>query len=406
MKIRTTVVLAIALTTTATACKKKKTEGTQEPQGTTPKTTEPGPGSNPTPEPPKPTPKTGQELAAAYTACVNQINDAKFDDFRKNCIADSYTAHQMDGDDISGGDKMVEYFKNMRVGFPDLKLSPQLVMVNGRNILAVELMTGTNSADSKTPDGKDMKATNKKVGALMLHKLAINDENKATEEWVYMDQRTILGQLGVLPKEAGKTRPALEKGWDGAPIVLVTADDAKEKANLEAVKKANDAINAHKVADVSALVTDDVIESDQAGDADHKGKKEMEKSTQGFLAAFPDVKIDAPNVYAAGDYVIVLGTMTGTNKGPMGPIKATNKQVTGNYAEVVKLKDGKIAELWRFRNSMAMAKQLGLMPDAAKPGDATKTDATKTDATKTDAKDVKKDADKKTPDATKKDATK
>jgi len=154
----------------------------------------------------------------------------------------------------------------------------------------------------------------------------------------------------------------IEKGWAGAPIIVVAADDAKEKANLEIVKKSNEAFNTHKVPDALAFWADDGLESDQAGDKDAKGKKELEAGLKTFLTAFPDVKLDVPNLYAAGDFVVALGTFSGTNTGPLGKMKKTDKKVTGNFAEVIKIKDNKVAEIWRFRNGMAMAQQLGLMP--------------------------------------------
>ena len=113
-----------------------------------------------------------------------------------------------------------------------------------------------------------------------------------------------------------------------------------------------------------------------------------------FLTAFPDVKIEAPNNYAAGDYVVSLGTFTGTNTGPMGKMKKTDKKVTGNFAEIVKIKDNKVSEIWRFRNGFAMAMQMGLVPQpgaapAAPAGDKAgdKKDEKKgADATKKDEK--------------------
>ena len=43
-------------------------------------------------------------------------------------------------------------------------------------------------------------------------------------------------------------------------------------------------------------------------------------------------------------------------------MKPTKKAVKGQFAEVAKIKDGKIAELWRFRNGLSMAVQMGLAP--------------------------------------------
>jgi steroid delta-isomerase-like uncharacterized protein len=202
----------------------------------------------------------------------------------------------------------------------------------------------------------------------MYQRLAVNDENKVTEEWAYFDPATMMGQLGI-SKGAPPARPVMEKGMDGAPVIAVAADDDKEKQNLETIKKANDAFNTKKVADTMAFYADDAMESDQATAADVKGKKEIEKGVQMFWKAFPDVKVETKGSWAAGDYVVVEGTFTGTNDGPMGKMPKTGKKVTGQYAEIFKLKDGKITEVWRFRNGLAMAMQLGLLPMPAAGGD-------------------------------------
>lgn len=376
MKTRTMVVFALGLALAA-GCKKKDKDNagtTTAGSGSSTAVTKPTEGSGSAmakpAEPPKPTPKTGKDLAQVYLDCGAQMNAGKFDDFMKACAADSFVAHMADDKD-SKRDESAAEMKDMRAAFPDSKAQPQLVFVNGRNVLAVTLMGGTHEGTMKTPMG-DVPATKKKIGSLMYHRLAINDENKATEEWSYFDPTTMMGQLGLLPKEAPPVRPAMEKGLDGAPIVVVAADDDKEKQNLETVKKANEAFNSKKPADAMAFYADDALESDQATGADAKGKKEIEKGMQMFWKAFSDVKAEAKGSWAAGDYVIVEGTFTGTNDGPMGKMPKTGKKVTGQYAEVFKLKDGKITEVWRFRNGLAMAMQLGLVPMPKAGGDMKK----------------------------------
>jgi predicted ester cyclase len=276
---------------------------------------------------------------------------------------------------------------------PDFKHEPQLVMVSGRAILAINLVSGKHTGPMKMADGSELKGTDKKFGILTYDHIRTNEENKTTEEWEYMDHHSMLGQLGLAPKEQGPTRPAIEKGWPGAPIILVAKDDAAEKANLELLGKSTEAFNAHKPADVSALWADDIVVSDQAEATDTKGKAENEKGLKALFAAFPDAKISETHHFASGDYVVVEGRLTGTHKGPLGPMKPTNKPIDLAYAEVFKLKGGKVVELWRFRDGMAMMAQLTAKPapkgeapkgDAPK-GDAPKTDAPKADAPKTDA---------------------
>jgi predicted ester cyclase len=370
---RTTLVLALAVSA-GIACNKKKSEEQVDKgnTGTTPTTGSDTTAPKPTEPPPpaKPATKSGAELADWYLECGKKMADKKMDDFKKDCTTAETVIHHVDDKDMKIDD-MSAMMANMQTAFPDGKMEPQLVMVNGRNIFAVVLFTGTHEGALKTPDGKEIPATHKKVGQMFFQKLAINDENKATEVWEFMDPASMMGQLGLLPKGT-PFRAAIDKGWDGAPIKVVAADDAKEKANLEAAKKSNDAFNAHKIPDIQAFWADDAVESDQADDKDAKGKKELDAGLKMFFTAFPDVKLEVPNTYAAGDYVVEIGTFSGTNSGPMGKMKKTDKKVTGNYAELLKIKDGKVTNLWRFRNGLAMAMQLGLAPQpgaAPAPGD-------------------------------------
>jgi predicted ester cyclase len=317
-------------------------------------------------------PLAGKDLADKYTKCIGMINDGKFDDFTSQCIAADYKGHDMDMGDMSGAESIKNEFASLKKAFPDWKMTPQLVLVNGRNILAVELTTGTNSGPLQmAPGAPETPATNKKLGMLVFHRLTMNDQNKANEEWMYEDPSTMMGQLGLLPKSAPPMRPATDTSWEGAPNITVAADNDTEKKNLETVKAMTDAFNAHKVPDMMALMTDDAVESDQADAQDYKGKKDIEKDLKTFLGAFSDGKITVDSTYAAGDYVVELGTFEGTNDHDLGPMKKTGKKVTMHYAEVSKLKDGKVTNLWRFRNGMATAIQLGLMqPPGAGAGSA------------------------------------
>ncbi len=366
------IAIGVTLALSVVGCSKKKPQENKEP----PAPVEPTPGSagsagSATAAVEKP--MTGKDLADMYLKCGQLIEAGKMDDFKATCVEADFTGHEMDQGDIKGADQLVGMFAAMRKGFPDFKEQPQLVMVNGRNILAVELSTGTNSGPLAMPGMPEMPATNKKVGTLFFHRIAIDDANKATEEWAYEDPTTFMGQLGQLPPppKGPATRPAMDKGWDGAPIVVVAADNETEKKNLEVVKNLDDAFNTHKVDAMMPLLSDDFVESDQTDAQDVKGKKDVEKNIKEFLKAFPDVSVKSDGVWAAGDYVIETGVLEGTNTGDMGPMKKTGKKMSIHYAEVQKLKDGKVTNLWRFHNGMAGAIQLGLMqPPSAGAGSA------------------------------------
>jgi steroid delta-isomerase-like uncharacterized protein len=316
---------------------------------------------------PRVEPTTGPAIAAKYSVCLGHVNAGNWDRFKADCIADDFVLHEVDDRDIPGPDGLVEQLRTMKAAFPDWKIQPQLVMVSGQNILAIGLTTGTHEQPLKTPTG-ELAATNKKVGQLFFHRLAITDDLEAKEEWLFSDMGTMMSQLGQLPREAQAMRPAMDKGIEGAPIVVTAADDQKEMANIETVKKWNAAFSAHDVNELMALYADDAIESDHAMAVDYKGKQEIEKLNRSLFGAFSDGKVDVPSLFAAGDYVVALGKFMGTNDGDMPEMKMkkSGNKVEFSYAEVLQLKDGKIAQVWRFRNGMALAKQLGMMPEGGK----------------------------------------
>jgi len=115
---------------------------------------------------------------------------------------------------------------------------------------------------------------------------------------------------------------------------------------------------------ILAMWADDGVFSDAAAPADTVGKAAMKKSYTDLFKAFPDVKLEVSKSWAAGDYVVMEGTFSGTNTGdmPSWKLKKTGKKVSQRYLEVAKIQNGKLKNSWIFDNGMAMATQLGLVP--------------------------------------------
>jgi steroid delta-isomerase-like uncharacterized protein len=257
--------------------------------------------------------------------------------------------------------------QNFAKGFPDAKGEAQLILQNGKTTLGVWLMTGTNSGAMPGPGGAEMPATNKKVGMLVAHLVTAGDNNMVATERMFIDHGEMASQLGM-SKMPG--RPAMDKGA-ASPTVVIAKDDDTEKKNLETEKASIDAWNKHDVKAVAGFYADDAKLSESA-EAKDQTKKEMLANLGDLYKAMSDVKLDATQSWAAGDYVVTTGTFTGTNDGPMMKMKATGKKVSTAYLQVDRFEGGKIKETWLFYNSMAMAMQLGLVPPpgaAPAPGD-------------------------------------
>jgi hypothetical protein len=170
----------------------------------------------------------------------------------------------------------------------------------------------------------------------------------------------MLGQLGVNP---APHRKVIEVSAAEKPVVFANNGEV-EAANLAFAPKGIEAFNQHDLNAVLASWADDGVYSNQSSPADTVGKAAMKKSYGEFFKGLPDVKLDVTKSWAAGDYLVMEGTLTGTNTGdmPSMKLKKTGKKVSLRYLEIAKVQNGKLKNSWVFTNGMAFATQLGLVP--------------------------------------------
>jgi predicted ester cyclase len=389
--IRWNSVVCAALLVTAVGCS-KKTDDKAKADMEAAKAAEKAKVDQPPPEPPKPPevkPKTPEELAALYNECWGHFSAKDWDKF-KGCYAEGATSEMVNSGmpTLTGPSDIIE--KGAKMGttaFPDMKGELQLTLVNGKNVVGVALINGTNDGPLVGPGG-EMPATKKKIGYLVGHVVQFDEKNQVAKEWLFDDQATMLGQLGLNPMPV---RPVMDKGWAEKQTVIAKDDDV-ERANVEIYKKTVEAFNKHDAKAMSAMLDDKVVWSEVAMEKD-MDKKEMSKGLAGMWKGFSDLKIEPANVWGAGDYVVSVAKMTGTNDGdvPMMKLKKTGKPIDISFLEIDKIKDGKVQTAWLFYNNLAFATQLGLVPPPGEKKAEGKADEKKAEG-KADEKAEKKKA--------------
>jgi predicted ester cyclase len=83
-----------------------------------------------------------------------------------------------------------------------------------------------------------------------------------------------------------------------------------------------------------------------------------------LFQGFPKIASKIENVIAEGDTVIYRSTLEGKQTGAFLGMPATGKNVKMNDFTMVKIKDGKIREMWYETNLLSLMQQLGLAPEA------------------------------------------
>ncbi len=81
-----------------------------------------------------------------------------------------------------------------------------------------------------------------------------------------------------------------------------------------------------------------------------------------FVNAFPDSRVTIDDMIAEGDRVVTKKTFTGTHTGEFNGIPATGKQVTLQYVDILRLRDGRIVEHWLSMDQLSFMQQLGVIP--------------------------------------------
>jgi predicted ester cyclase len=313
-------------------------------------------------EEPKPVPLTPEQKVKAYQdgwAAFNAKDFAKF----QSIWADNATSTMLDmGPPKVGAAAIADDAKSFATAFPDVTGEHELTLVNGNDVVGVLLIRGTQKGTYETPMGP-VPATNKKVGFLVAHGIQLNDAGKAQSEWMAYDGGTVAGQLGLMPMPH---RKVIETGWTDKPVVIATGSDT-EKANVAAFNAELEGFNKHDAAVALASAADDLVFSELSAPADRTGKKEALKGVEEMFKAFPDVKLDVKSVWGAGDYVVAVGSWSGTNTGdmPSAHMKKTGKAVNVQFVEIDKFAAGKTKNIWIFSNGAAVAAQLGMMPKPA-----------------------------------------
>jgi hypothetical protein len=130
------------------------------------------------------------------------------------------------------------------------------------------------------------------------------------------------------------------------------------------------------------------------------GKKELTKELTAYFKTFPDQKWSTVNAWGVDGFAVIEHTMSGTQKGPLGPVPASNKAVNNwHWLDIMEPNaDQKVQHGWGFANLVEALSQTGaIKPPAEKGPAAGKDEPTKAEAPKAapPKADAPKDKDKK-----------
>ncbi len=142
----------------------------------------------------------------------------------------------------------------------------------------------------------------------------------------------------------------------------------RESVNKQLVERFVAAINARDLAALDTLVAPDVVRrSPSTPGVTVNSLEELKAFLRQDLAAVPDNVQTIQTLVAEGDWVAIWATYAGTQTGPLGPFPASGKRVDLEFSAMLRIENGRIADIRVVWDNVAMLTQLGHMtpPGAA-----------------------------------------
>ena len=150
-------------------------------------------------------------------------------------------------------------------------------------------------------------------------------------------------------------------------MVLVPLVTAQSDKNKEIATQMINAINDRNYDMLDEVIAPDIVRHCQATpNLNIHSLIEFKEFLKVDGKTFPDSHITTEILIAEGDMVAGYFTYSGTQEGAMGPFPPTGKKADLKYLGILRIEDGKIAEMWVEWDNLAMLTQLGHFPPSEK----------------------------------------
>lgn len=110
---------------------------------------------------------------------------------------------------------------------------------------------------------------------------------------------------------------------------------------------------------IDKYVAENVIEHEPLPLGFPSGREGVKAWFKNFREGFPDLKVTPTLLLADGDRVVSYTRWEGTNTGKFMGRPATNRKVSFNVIDIIRLENGKAVEHWGVSDEAAMMRQLG-----------------------------------------------
>ncbi len=127
-------------------------------------------------------------------------------------------------------------------------------------------------------------------------------------------------------------------------------------------------INGRRLDLVDELYAPDAVYNDAvAPGGTARGRQEIKAFFSAIFQAMPDVRFTIEDNFGTADRGLCRGTISATLRGDFGPFPATGKSATSPIAQIFRIADGQIVEVWVYSDTLSIMQQFGIIPTSGGP---------------------------------------
>jgi steroid delta-isomerase-like uncharacterized protein len=129
------------------------------------------------------------------------------------------------------------------------------------------------------------------------------------------------------------------------------------------LRRMYDRISAGDVDGLGELMADDFVEHEELPGL-APTKEGVQEFFRMYIAAFPDLRLQAEEVLVSGDKAVARARASGTHQGEFFGMPATGKSVDVPMIDIIRFDgDGRACEHWGVFDQLQMLQQLGAIPE-------------------------------------------
>ena len=145
-----------------------------------------------------------------------------------------------------------------------------------------------------------------------------------------------------------------------ALLLFSPVTTADESTNIAAVQGMIDAVNDRRLDDLDRYVAADIVRHSGATPGiSVTNIMEFREFLESDIASMPDSVQEIELIFSAREFVAVRALLSGTQSGQMGPFPPTGKRVQIPFIGILRIEDGKVAEIWVEWDNLSTLTQLG-----------------------------------------------